>query len=201
MKAKTKKSSLLPFVVVSGIGMVFIIYYSTLTKPLEKILALMVAVTCCLPFIFKFISMMFSDFANQLKKEQRNNPYTRFVNSKGEPILKSDYYKQDSKVENKPKEEKYIGKHKEVTTKGYAECRNIIIASSKNKLLTRKVILELKAKIRNVLGVEYEFFKDKKFANDFNEIFAELKSDTFTEKDYNDLTEWVSKNLKLPSDE
>lgn len=201
MKAKAKKSSLLPFIVVSGIGMVFIIYYSTLTKPLEKILTLMIAFTCCIPFIFKFISMMFGAFANQLKKEQRNNPYTRFVNSKGEPILKSDYYKQDSKVESKLKEEKYIGKHKEVTTKGYAECRNIIIASSKNKLLTRKVILELKAKIRNVLGVEYEFFKDKKFANDFNEIFAELKSDAFTEKDYNDLTEWVSKNLKLPNDE
>lgn len=202
MKTKSQKSSLLTFVVVSGVGMLFIIYYSTLTKPLEKILALMVATTCCLPFIFKFISMMFSDFANKLKENDKNCPYTRKVDANGNLILKSDYYKKDSKLEKQePKEEKYKGKPKEVTTKGYAECRNIIIASSKNKLLTRKVILELKAKIRNVLGVEYEFFKNKKFANDFNEIFAELKSDAFTEKDYNDLTEWVSKNLKLPIDE
>lgn len=202
MKTKSQKSSLLTFVVVSGVGMLFIIYYSTLTKPLEKILALMVATTCCLPFIFRFISMMFSDFANQLKENDKNCPYTRKVDRNGRLILKSDYYKKENKTERQePKEEKYNGKPKEVTTKGYAECRNIIIASSKNKLLTRKVILELKAKIRNVLGVEYEFFKDKRFANDFNEIFAELKSDAFTEKDYNDLTEWVSKNLKLPIDE
>lgn len=202
MKAKAKKSSLLPFVVVSGVGMVFIIYYSTLTKSLEKMLALMIATACCLPFIFRFISMMFSDFTNQLKENDKNCPYTRKVDKNGRLILKSDYYKKENETERQePKEEKYKGKPKEVTTKGYAECRNIIIASSKNKLLTRKVILELKAKIRNVLGIEYEFFKDKKFANDFNEIFAELKSDAFTEKDYNDLTEWVSKNLKLPIDE
>lgn len=202
MKTKSQKSSLLTFVVVSGVGMLFIIYYSTLTKPLEKILALMIATACCLPFIFRFISMIFSDFANKLKENDKNCPYTRKVDANGNLILKSDYYKKDSKLEKQePKEETYKRKAKEVKTKGYTECRNIIIASSKNKLLTRKVILELKARIRNVLGIEYEFFKDKKFANDFNEIFAELKSDAFTEKDYNDLTEWVSKNLKLPIDE
>lgn len=198
MKAKTKKSSLLTFVVVSGVGMVFIIYYSTLTKPLEKILALMIATACCLPFIFRFISMMFGAFANQLKENDKNCPYTRKVDANGNLILKSDYYKKENKVDNKPKEETDTKrKPKIVTTKGYEELRNVLTACSKNKLLERETILEFKAILRNKLGTHYECYSNMKFNNDMHFIYTLIKSSKFTTEDYNEMTEWISEHLNI----
>lgn len=198
MKAKTKKSSLLPFVVVSGVGMIFIIYYSTLTKPLEKILALMIATTCCLPFIFKFISMMFGAFANQLKENDKNSIYTRKVDANGNLILKSDYYKKENKVDNKPKEEVNTKrKPKVVTTEGYEELRNVLTASSKNKLLKRETILEFKSILRTKLGTHYECYTNMKFNNDMHFIYTLIKSSKFTTEDYKEMTIWISEHLNI----
>lgn len=195
MKAKTKKSSLLPFVVVSGVGMIFIIYYSTLTKPLEKILALMIATTCCLPFIFKFISMMFGAFANQLKENDKNSIYTRKVDANGNLILKSDYYKKENKVDNKPKEEVNTKrKPKVVTTEGYEELRNVLTASSKNKLLKRETVLEFKSILRTKLGTHYECYTNMKFNNDMHFIYTLIKSSKFTTEDYKEMTIWISEH-------
>ncbi|WP_195618914.1 hypothetical protein [Clostridium paraputrificum] len=198
MKAKTKKSSLLTFVVVSGVGMLFIIYYSTLTKPLEKILALMIATACCLPFIFRFISMMFGTFANQLKENDQNCPYTRKVDANGNLILKSDYYKKENKADNKPKEESNTKrKPKIVTTKGYEELRNVLTACSKNKLLERQTILEFKTILRNKLGTHYECYSNMKFNNDMHFIYTLIKSSKFTTEDYNEMTQWISEHLNI----
>ena len=198
MKAKAKKSSLLTFVVVSGVGMVFIIYYSTITKPLEKILALMIAVTCCLPFIFKFISMMFSDFTKQLKDNDKHSIYTRKVDANGNLILKSDYYKKKNKVDNKPKEEVNVKrKPKVVTTEGYEELRNVLTASSKNKLLKRKTILEFKSILRTKLGTHYECYANMKFNNDMHFIYTLIKSSKFTTEDYKEMTIWISEHLNI----
>lgn len=197
MKTKTKKTNLLPFIVVSGIGMIFIVYYNTLTKPLEKILVLMIAITCCISFIFKFISMMFSNFANQLKENDKNCPYTRKVDANGNLILKSDYYKKDNKVDSKPKEGVSIKrKPKIVTTKGYEELRNILTACSKNKLLERETILEFKAILRNKLSTHYECYANMKFDNDMHFIYTLIKSSKFTTEDYNEMTEWISQHIK-----
>lgn len=198
MKAKTKKSSLLPFVVVSGVGMIFIIYYSTLTKPLEKILALMIATTCCLPFIFKFISMMFGAFANQLKENDKNSIYTKKVDANGNLILKSDYYKKENKVDDKPKEEVNVKrKPKVVTTEGYEELRNVLTASSKNKLLERETILEFKSILRTKLGTHYECYTNIKFNNDMHFIYTLIKSSKFTTEDYKEMTQWISEHLNI----
>lgn len=198
MKAKAKKSSLLPFIVVSGIGMVFIIYYSTITKPLEKILALMIATACCLPFIFKFISMMISTFTHQLKENDKNCPYTRKVDANGNLILKSDYYKKENKVDNKPKEEVNVKrKPKVVTTEGYEELRNVLTASSKNKLLERETILEFKSILRTKLGTHYECYTNIKFNNDMHFIYTLIKSSKFTTEDYKEMTQWISEHLNI----
>lgn len=198
MKVKNKRCSLLPFVVVSGVGMLFIVYYSTLTKPLEKILALMIATTCCLPFIFRFISMMFGSFANQLKENDKNCPYTRKVDANGRLILKSDYYKKGNKVDNKPKEEVNIKrKPKVVTIEGYEELRNILTASSKNKLLERETILEFKSILRTKLGTHYECYTNMKFNNDMHFIYTLIKSSKFTTEDYKEMTQWISEHLNI----
>lgn len=198
MKAKAKKSSLLTFVVVSGVGMVFIIYYSTITKPLEKILTLMIATACCLPFIFKFISMMFSAFTHQLKENDKNCPYTRKVDANGNLILKSDYYKKENKVDDKPKEEVNVKrKPKVVTTEGYEELRNVLTASSKNKLLKRKTILEFKSILRAKLGTHYECYANMKFNNDMHFIYTLIKSSKFTTEDYKEMTIWISEHLNI----
>ena len=202
MKANVKnKSKLLPFLVVCGVGMIFILYYSTLTSPLEKMLALMIATTCCIPFIFGMFTRLITTFTNNLKEQDRANPYSKKVDKNGNLILKKDLYKKNyssNTVEIQPvKKEKPKRKPKIVTTKGYQELKNVIIATSKNKLLDRETILEFKAELRNRLGVHYECYKNMTFKNDLHEIYTLIKSSKFTTEDYNEMTEWISNHLNL----
>lgn len=202
MKANVKnKSKLLPFLVVCGVGMIFILYYSTLTSPLEKILVLMITSTCCIPFIFGMFTRLITTFTNNLKEQDKANPYSRKVDKNGNLILKKDLYKKNNYSSNTvekqfAKKEEPKRKPKVVTTEGYQELKNVIIATSKNKLLDRETILEFKAELRNKLGVHYECYKNMIFKNDLHEIYTIIKSSKFNTKDYNEMTEWISQHIK-----
>lgn len=202
MKANVKnKSKLLPFLVVCGVGMIFILYYSTLTSPLEKILALMITSTCCIPFIFGMFTRLITTFTNNLKEQDRANPYSKKVDKNGNLILKKDLYKKNysnNTVEKQyAKKEEPKRKPKVITTEGYQELKNVIIATSKNKLLNRETILEFKAELRNKLGVHYECYKNMTFENDLHEIYTLIKSSKFITEDYNEMIEWISNHLNL----
>lgn len=198
---KLKRGSYVaPFITFSIVGLLFLMFYNTLDKPLEKILVLMVGFSICVPFSIIMFKHLFGSLAKELKKERDSNPYTRFVDAKGMPILKKDYYKNNYKKtqeESKVKKEEPKRKSKVVTTVGYQELKNVIIATSKNKLLNRETILEFKAELRNRLGVHYECYKNMTFKNDLHEIYTLIKSSKFTTEDYNEMTEWISNHLNL----
>lgn len=202
MKSNIKnKSKVLPFVIVSGVGMIFILYYSTLTNPLEKVLVLMIAVTCCVPFIFGMFTRLITTFTNNLKEQDKANIYSRKVDGNGNLILKKDLYKDNVKPEEKSSSSNKVNKTKRepkvVTTEGFQELWNVINASSKNKLLDRQTILEFKAILRSKLGTHYECYANNKFENDMHFIYTLIKSSKFTTEDYNEMTQWISEHLNI----
>lgn len=199
----SSKSKMLPFIAVSGVGMVFILYYSTLTKPLEKILTLMITFTCFIPFIFGMFTRLITTFTNNLKEQDKSNPYSRKVDAYGNLILKKDLYKSNVKSEERKNSSKTSEvkktktKPKVVTTEGYEELRNVLTASSKNKLLERETILEFKSILRTKLGTHYECYTNMKFNNDMHFIYTLIKSSKFTTEDYKEMTQWISEHLNI----
>lgn len=199
-RSRANQKSKIPLIItLSLLAFVTLNYYSSLEKPLERFLMFMVIGSICMPFIFFYFNMMVNSISKQLKKDNPNQKYSRYVDSNGNLILKEDlpnkYKVRDNiKTESKEQEKKY--KKKTVTTEGYEELKNILIACSKNKLLDRENILTFKALIRNKLGTHFECYNNMKFSNDMHFIYTTIKSSKFTTEDYNEMCQWISNHIK-----
>lgn len=67
-------------------------------------------------------------------------------------------------------------KPKVIESENYTNLRNVLIASSKNQLLTREDILCIKSEINTLLGSHQFIYSDFKFNNDMQEIYTKIRS-------------------------
>lgn len=77
----------------------------------------------------------------------------------------------------------------------YIELRQLIISSSKSKLMTRQFIIAFRNQIISFLGTHYNVYRTFTFQNDLHEIYTLIKSSKLTKEDYKYLIAWFKANI------
>lgn len=153
--------------------------YILADSPIEKLFILFMFVMFILPAIISMVSYIFKLMLNNTNQKGR---YTRQVDKNGNFILKP------TNINNQTTQRTVA---KVVTTEGYSNVKDLIVSCSKNKQLSRQTILELKARLRNLLGVYYEPYSKMNFSNDLHEIYVLLKSQHLSSSDYYNLYDFI----------
>lgn len=83
-------------------------------------------------------------------------------------------------------------KPKVIESENYTNLRNVLIASSKNQLLTREDILCIKSEINTLLGSHQFIYSDFKFNNDMQEIYTKIRSSKMNDEMWLHLLEKVN---------
>lgn len=187
-----KKISIVAPISLLTMNLIFYILYISMDKPLERLFVIVMALTFTIPFLPVLLSAFLTAGLSEAKYNTNSNK------------LSNNYNNQCSnKYSFKSKKDKPTIQYKKkvIDDPEYLALRNLIIASSKNKLLSRELILQLKEKINNIIGKDLILYKPFKFQNDMHEIYVKLKSNKFKKDDYILLKNWLSESLKQKQDQ
>lgn len=181
MEFIAKKSWLL--ICVGVLGIINVLFIKAQNELIMKILGYMILFTILLPIFIKVFAFVITPAK---PTQKRNNEITSNDFIVSAPRFNSQK-KEEIQSQTKPKH-----KSKKVDNPLHNDLKNLIAACSKNKLLSREDILQVKIKIDDILGQHRYAYSKFNFENDIHEIYVKIKSSKLQDKDYNYLLDYVS---------
>lgn len=168
--------------------------YIIADSPIEKLFILLMFLTLVLPMLLSVLSFIIRNAIKSIDKNEKKNPFSKKVDKNGNIMLKSELHNTyNQKTALAASHRIFNSKNASSNIPEYDQVRNLIVSCSKNRQLSRSIILDLKAMLRSILGVNYEPYTHMNFKNDLHEIYVLLKSHHLSKEDYSNLYTFIDK--------